>query len=658
MEGAFYIAMFLAACSFSLANALKEPDCDLELPDSETGKVTYTTNQVFWGCLGKRSLNSTQEVHVLNLRFLKSFFSQGLSELELTIQSSKGSGPQIRPPYVVLGVQGRITLSLQVKGISVNLFMNPTKVFFKDTPVSYSILPEFSTREELLDWAQRKYGNITSYAEIDDPQSIILHLDQALAPAFPCVPESNFNMGSYLTWKAIAPVYKGCYIRKVPGRKVAHIVKVMQSSSSSPQIVEVKMNLSCPLGNMAPTLDAVVILQGPPNVNWLIDSDYNVQIWTTGEYSFKIFPNKNIPGSILPDTFPELLHEVHKKFNASIFASYVEIPFTGHIALWAPSCAPQVETSPSPVLTTPSLMTCYLPLLSSLLLPQCSPDSMTLVLKKNILMVLNCQIKHLSFRDPSCQSQEKDDELVLSSSFHGCGMNVKKGIILDNEVAVTLTSSSVPILTEVECLNTSALSVHMDAYNSQQFLRTSSTIELGQRVYVQVTVTPAAEELAAYLDTCSLDLGPEADPVELIYDQMPKSPRVKILTSVSNKIQFSFLLRGHMVPTPTAAILNCNVDLVLRGKPETKVILKTSMKLNINNPTLTSLSMPAVLGITFGAFIIGALLTAALWYISSHTRPPGKRQPVMATVPASESSSTNHSIGSTQSTPCSTSSMA
>lgn len=38
--------------------------------------------------------------------------------------------------------------------------------------------------------------------------------------------------------------------------------------------------------------------------------------------------------------------------------------------------------------------------------------------------------------------------------------------------------------------------------------------------------------------------------------------------------------------------------------------------------------------------------------------PTSKLQPVSSTAPASESSSTNHSIGSTQSTPCSTSSMA
>ncbi|XP_067825914.1 transforming growth factor beta receptor type 3-like isoform X2 [Heptranchias perlo] len=75
-------------------------------------------------------------------------------------------------------------------------------------------------------------------------------------------------------------------------------------------------------------------------------------------------------------------------------------------------------------------------------------------------------------------------------------------------------------------------------------------------------------------------------------------------------------------------------------------------------PVFQGLEMSAVLGIAFGAFVIGALLTAALWYIYSHTGPSEKKQPVATNAPASENSSTNHSIGSTQSTPCSTSSVA
>ncbi|XP_072421755.1 transforming growth factor beta receptor type 3-like isoform X1 [Chiloscyllium punctatum] len=75
-------------------------------------------------------------------------------------------------------------------------------------------------------------------------------------------------------------------------------------------------------------------------------------------------------------------------------------------------------------------------------------------------------------------------------------------------------------------------------------------------------------------------------------------------------------------------------------------------------PVFQGLGMSAALGIAFGAFVIGALLIAALWYIYSHTRLSEKQQPVFANPPTSENSSTNHSISSTQSTPCSTSSVA
>ncbi|XP_072294404.1 transforming growth factor beta receptor type 3 [Eucyclogobius newberryi] len=72
------------------------------------------------------------------------------------------------------------------------------------------------------------------------------------------------------------------------------------------------------------------------------------------------------------------------------------------------------------------------------------------------------------------------------------------------------------------------------------------------------------------------------------------------------------------------------------------------------------LNTPTVVGIAFAAFVIGALLTGALWFIYSHTGgnssgpdPVQKPQP-----PASENSSAAPSIGSTQSTPCSSSSNA
>lgn len=72
-------------------------------------------------------------------------------------------------------------------------------------------------------------------------------------------------------------------------------------------------------------------------------------------------------------------------------------------------------------------------------------------------------------------------------------------------------------------------------------------------------------------------------------------------------------------------------------------------------PVFHGLDTLTVMGIAFAAFVIGALLTGALWYIYSHTGETARRQQVPTSPPASENSSAAHSIGSTQSTPCSSS---
>ncbi|XP_069593656.1 transforming growth factor beta receptor type 3 isoform X1 [Ranitomeya imitator] len=88
------------------------------------------------------------------------------------------------------------------------------------------------------------------------------------------------------------------------------------------------------------------------------------------------------------------------------------------------------------------------------------------------------------------------------------------------------------------------------------------------------------------------------------------------------------------------------------GTPTSKV------RPSIPEPIFYGLDTPIVVGIAFAAFIIGALLTGALWYIYSHTGDTAGRQQVPTSPPASENSSAAHSIGSTQSTPCSSNSTA
>ncbi|XP_043576317.1 endoglin-like isoform X3 [Chiloscyllium plagiosum] len=143
-----------------------------------------------------------------------------------------------------------------------------------------------------------------------------------------------------------------------------------------------------------------------------------------------------------------------------------------------------------------------------------------------------------------------------------------------------------------------------------------------------------------------------------------KSHKTKCTDVVVHHYPFRFFFHNSWNPFVEETILECT-ELACTSEScfDIRRIHKT---LKIDNhsplhpklPVFQGLGMSAALGIAFGAFVIGALLIAALWYIYSHTRLSEKQQPVFANPPTSENSSTNHSISSTQSTPCSTSSVA
>lgn len=79
---------------------------------------------------------------------------------------------------------------------------------------------------------------------------------------------------------------------------------------------------------------------------------------------------------------------------------------------------------------------------------------------------------------------------------------------------------------------------------------------------LQVSMSPSIPELMLQLDSCQLDLGPDADTVELIQSQVAKGSCVSLLSpGPGGDMRFSFLLRGYMVPTPTTGTLSCTITL-------------------------------------------------------------------------------------------------
>lgn len=648
------VALLLTACSLSPTGLSDTVPCDLQPMGPLGSEVIYFMSQVAEGCVAQIA-NATLETRILMLEF-----PGALSHLDLTIQTSQQEDAQTREVLLVLSSNSTVAVSLQALGVPLHLAYDTSKIFIQDSSGVFSSntthLSSFTNKSKLLDWALTK-GPIASVAKLNDPAKILLRLDQVSGVPLSCIPEPHADMGPTLEWQPHAEVsVRSCRFENVNRHKEAHILRVLPGPQARPRTVMVKVEQTCPSED-----PSVLILQGPREVTWLIDSNHNMQIWPTGNYSIKIFPEKIIRGYELPATPQGLLGEA-RKLNASVVASFVELPSASVISLRAHGCSGVVpQTSPAPVQTTPFQDICSENMLLGLVNLECSQRAMTLVVVKSYLSILKCAISSMTFYDPSCQAEDKDDRLVLHSTFSSCGMQVTEALVSNMVIFNFLTSVS-PVKKSVFCINVDSISLKLGLYLSSDFLQDSNTLELGQQGFVQVKMPQVISDLQFHLNNCQLDLGPEADKVELIQNQTVKGSCVSLLPpSPAGDKRFSFLLRANMVRKSTTGTLSCTVRLQASSLP--KNAFKTVSKhVNIINPILSgkTLVLPTVLGITFGAFLIGALLTAALWYIYSHTRPPGKREPVVAVAaPASsESSSTNHSIGSTQSTPCSTSSMA
>uniref|UniRef100_A0A8D1CKE8 Transforming growth factor beta receptor type 3 n=1 Tax=Sus scrofa TaxID=9823 RepID=A0A8D1CKE8_PIG len=257
----------------------------------------------------------------------------------------------------------------------------------------------------------------------------------------------------------------------------------------------------------------------------------------------------------------------------------------------------------------------------------------------------------------------------------------------------------------------------MDLYTTDLFLAPAqgvfSVAENGH-VYVEVSVTKADQELGFAIQTCFISPYSNPDRMSdytIIENICPKDESVKfydpkrvhfpIPQAETDKKRFSFVFKP--VFNTSLLFLQCELTLCTKREKEPQKLPKcvlpdeacTSLDASmiwammqnkktftkplavihhevqfketgpstkesnpISPPIFHGLDTLTVMGIAFAAFVIGALLTGALWYIYSHTGDSAGRQPVPTSPPASENSSAAHSLGSTQSTPCSSSSAA
>nr|XP_060629895.1 transforming growth factor beta receptor type 3 isoform X1 [Anolis sagrei ordinatus] len=233
------------------------------------------------------------------------------------------------------------------------------------------------------------------------------------------------------------------------------------------------------------------------------------------------------------------------------------------------------------------------------------------------------------------------------------------------------------------------------------------------QIFVEISLTKAERSLSFAIQTCFISPHSYPDRMSeytIIENICPKDESVKfynipktnflMLNAQMDKKHFSFMFKP--IFNTSLLFLHCEVTLCTRREKDTRGLAKcippdeACTFLNVDMilammqnkksftkplavithkgrseerpsypkapetvpPVFYGLDTVTVVGIAFAAFVIGALLTGALWFIYSHTGEPAGRQQVPTSPPASENSSAAHSIGSTQSTPCSSSSTA
>uniref|UniRef100_A0A096M0V4 Transforming growth factor, beta receptor III n=1 Tax=Poecilia formosa TaxID=48698 RepID=A0A096M0V4_POEFO len=135
------------------------------------------------------------------------------------------------------------------------------------------------------------------------------------------------------------------------------------------------------------------------------------------------------------------------------------------------------------------------------------------------------------------------------------------------------------------------------------------------------------------------------------YQELPQCPDLRNCSSLTGETMFVLMSNKRSLTKPIAVVDNSESQDDLSPSIMQMFPLFPSEMFLLDTTT--------VVLIAFAAFVIGVLLTGALWFIYTHTGSGNARaQPVQKPQPVSENSSAAHSIGSTQSTPCSSSSTA
>ncbi|XP_066057090.1 endoglin isoform X2 [Chamaea fasciata] len=620
--------------------------CDLQ-PVTEKPPiiVSYATSTVPRGCVSNSTMGTGLEVHVLSVKWSKA--SPVPLLVTVTPQADRCSQPAV---LILLCAR----CSAAITSPCSNLTVRTDAHLIPGTSRAPNLEPPVVSSEgQLLAWALATYRGITSYSELQDPRRVQLYLGEDAHSPPECIPQEHFNAILHLEAEVVFHGVKGCSRSDAQSTRAAHIIH-LQSEPSSP-ITEVNLTLECPENSAG---NQILILQSKANFTWSLTLKCNIHLLVSGSY--KLVPFRDpLTGNLLPDTEQDLIATAFEK-NYSVIASYSAIPASTHINLEIQGH----EMVKMPVTTTPLVTTQPPDLPRRVLLTlkpwKCTDETMEIVIIRSYLEPIK-DVVNITLRDISCQAEKNATHFMLKSPLSHCGTSLEDRGYANNELILSLAKDAVLHSVRVGFRCEIPRELFLRLFPTAAFEAPQTELEINKEAFVQASMRWMDHPADLQLKECWL-VASGREPVLLVQGGEARGAGVAVLegppSSLGRKVwrfRFTYTIPegGHI---PFSATLKCKAGL--QNDTIFEKVLEVTVKDAWRPLNYRGLGLAAVLGITFGAFLIGALLTAGLWYIYSHTRPISKLQPVSSTAPASESSSTNHSIGSTQSTPCSTSSMA
>ncbi|XP_051787555.1 endoglin [Erpetoichthys calabaricus] len=519
--------------------AAAQDNCDLNDINNNSVLNVKAADMISQGCWSTYQ-KEEQDVHVINLRISKQH-----QILRLDMKNQKNV-------ILILNSNKAVTLFSMLQNNRTTIYIASPLIFALHMDVKTQELPDSSN--DLLKWAEEKFGGVTSFSELVNPERLTVKDANMDSGTSTCELQPDFRMGEYLE-VVYALSVKVCHHHIQQRMRRAHIISVAKGLEN--RVINVDV-----LSRMAPLL----ILQGPATTKWFITFDSNdCQVISNTPVSIKGLTNPLTTN--LSDTYSSLVQQVPSLTN---YFKEIAISYT------------EIQSAPSH---------------------------------------LNVEVK----TEPAEPSSTRAPTSALSTA--------------RNEEMIRL-----------------------EFYRTKEFkfpLTELRNLDSRETLYAKITKDLKMVELGIKLFNCSATIN--SDQVKNVKFTKQACPQ-KGFSSTCFTFSFNDILKepGRYFLDLVCCVQTCFGERCFQDDfvQQSLETIKTTVETPINGGDVHGLDMSAALGIAFGAFLIGAVLTGALWFIYTHTGSAAKAKPVLSNPPPSENSSANHSIGSTQSTPCSTSSMA